>query len=404
MMSILLCVKSTSRLSASVRCVATKASPKLQLYSYGDGYLGTLGQDNFDSLSSPKLVKSLAELDLTKLSCGWSHTGVLDANGSAYVFGRTHHFRSVIRAINMHRMVPFFMKFINTVGGEQAIEAFRPIQVDIKEPVRDISCGAALTLYLTESGALYSNGGNAYGQCGTKNESSSVWEPTKINIPGKSSKVASMAAGFQHALAATKEGQVYTWGKGERGQLGFGTVNVSAPQHIVALRQKKVVKVGAGFNHSVALTDAGELFIWGKLLGADVYGRKTGSDQITPRLVQTAAPVSLMKSSFFHTFVVTDDGKLWCMGRSQASQQTEVANRKYADTHITPLAIDNSFLNNRKIIHLGGGINSTTIVTDDGKVYEWTWELGLQPLEVTKGLDVVAYERGYGSNMVLARN
>ncbi|OQR83969.1 hypothetical protein ACHHYP_14076 [Achlya hypogyna] len=369
------------------------------VYSYGDGYLGTLGQDNFDAVASPQPIKPFADIDIAKISCGWAHTGLVDADGHAYVFGRSHHFRNVIRSINMQRMMPYFMRFVNTVGGERSVEAFRPVQVEIPDKVTDISCGAALTLYRTAGGDLYANGGNSYGQCGLGNENTSVWEPAKIKLP----PVATMSAGFQHALAVTSEGQVYAWGKGERGQLGFGTVNVSAPQHIVALREKNVVQVGAGFNHSVALTDAGEVFVWGKLMGADTYGRKTGADQITPRLVQTAAPVTHMKTSFFHTFMVTEDGQLWSMGRSQASQDAQVAQRKYPETHISPTNIDNAFLRGRRVVHIGGGVHSTSLVTDDGKVFEWNYEHGIRTVEETKDLHVVAFERGYGSHIVVAR-
>ncbi|KDO28393.1 hypothetical protein SPRG_06631 [Saprolegnia parasitica CBS 223.65] len=376
---------------------STRVTPRV--YSYGDGYLGTLGQDNFDAVVAPTPIAPFDNVEIASLSCGWAHTGLLDVDGNAYVFGRSHHFRNVIRSINMQRMVPYFMKFVNTVGGERTVEAFRPTLVDLPAKTTAISCGAALSLYLTETGDLYSNGGNSYGQCGIGNENTSVWEPTKLKLP----PVATMAAGFQHALAVTTNGQVYGWGKGERGQLGFGTVNVSAPQHIVALREKNVVEVGAGFNHSVALTDAGEVFVWGKLLGADKYGRKTGEDQITPRLVQTAAPVTHIKTSFFHTFMVTEDGQLWCMGRSQASQHAEVAQRKYPETHIAPHAIDNSFLRGRRIVHLGGGVHSTSLVTDDGKAFEWDWEQGFRAINATKDLHVLAFERGYGTNFVLAK-
>ncbi|RHZ41181.1 hypothetical protein DYB26_008090 [Aphanomyces astaci] len=191
-------------------------SSKNTLYSYGDGYLGTLGHGNYDAVDAPKALAAFEGLDLVQASTGWSHTGVVDVQGKAYVFGRSHHFKNVIRAINMHRFAPWFLDFANKLGGARSVEAFLPVEVLLPEKVAEVACGSTLSLFRTESGVLYANGGNYYGQCGVGHENSSVWEAERVKLP----PVAQVAAGYQHVLALTTEGQVYSWGKGERGQLG----------------------------------------------------------------------------------------------------------------------------------------------------------------------------------------
>ncbi|KAF0684214.1 Aste57867_23800 [Aphanomyces stellatus] len=371
------------------------------IYSYGDGYLGTLGHGSYEQVPTPTPLEAFQGLELTRLSTGWSHAGVLDADGKAYVFGRTHHFRNVIRAINMRRLAPWFLDFANFLGRHRSVESFTPTEVLLPEKVVDIACGATLSLFRTESGKLYANGGNLFGQCGVGHEAATVWEPELVKMP----PIQQMAGGFQHAMALTVDGQVYSWGKGERGQLGYGTVNLSAPQHLVALREQHVRAVDVGFNYSVALTEKGELYAWGKLMGADQHGRKTGEDQTVPRLVRTSAPVVDMKSSHFHTFLLTEDGKMWVLGRSQAVRLPgQKALRTNPEMHVSPVAVDcDGILDPKRIVRLGKGVESTSIVTDDGRVFAWDWKDGLHPVEATAPFVVESYETGFGSHVFVGR-
>ncbi|RHY84959.1 hypothetical protein DYB35_007702 [Aphanomyces astaci] len=371
-------------------------SSKNTLYSYGDGYLGTLGHGNYDAVDAPKALAAFEGLDLAQASTGWSHTGVVDVQGKAYVFGRSHHFKNVIRAINMHRFAPWFLDFANKLGGARSVEAFLPVEVLLPEKVAEVACGSTLSLFRTESGVLYANGGNYYGQCGVGHENSSVWEAERVKLP----PVAQVAAGYQHVLALTTEGQVYSWGKGER---GHGTVNLSAPQQLVALRDMQVRYVDVGFNYSLAITVEGELYVWGKLMGADQHGRKNGEDQITPRLVRTSAPVVAAKSSHFHTLILT----VWVLGRSQAVHLTgEKTGRTNPEVHVSPMAVDvGGVLDPKRIVRLGKGVHNTSIIlVDDGRVFAWDWKDGLHRVDALSGYHVESYETGFGSNVFLGHS
>ncbi len=73
-----------------------------------------------------------------------------------------------------------------------------------------------------------------------------------------------MDCGFKHTVALTKEGKVYTWGEGREGELGHGDETESAlPRMVEALKEKKIVKVGAGNGYTIALSEEGELYSWG---------------------------------------------------------------------------------------------------------------------------------------------
>lgn len=288
-------------------------SPRVGLYSYGEGYLGSLGTGSYASVATPTQLPDTVDLNVKQLSAGWAHAGFITHQGDAFVFGRTLSFRDVIRSTNIQRIAPWLLSWINDFTKRRGVDTLVPMRVALPEGERakKIVCSAALTFILTESGKLFTFGANFFGQCGNNSEGVSEVDPQLVDFDGD--EVADISAGFQHGLAVTKHGAVFSWGKGERGQLGFGTANIKAPQEIIALKGKKVAQVSAGFNHSSVRTDDGELFLWGKLLNLEGKGESDG-DQVIPRLVRTSDAVTLLECSHFHTSYITGK-KVLCVER-----------------------------------------------------------------------------------------
>jgi alpha-tubulin suppressor-like RCC1 family protein len=63
----------------------------------------------------------------------------------------------------------------------------------------------------------------------------------------------------------TEGGALYTWGRGANGQLGHGdTTDQAVPKRVEpVLKDKMVVKVACGENHSAAIDDAGRVYVSG---------------------------------------------------------------------------------------------------------------------------------------------
>lgn len=75
-----------------------------------------------------------------------------------------------------------------------------------------------------------------------------------------------VAAGPEHCVALTANGDVFTWGRGQYYVLGHGSETpLAQPQMVHSLNDVRVTKVAAGENHSLALDDKGQLWSWGKL-------------------------------------------------------------------------------------------------------------------------------------------
>ena len=82
--------------------------------------------------------------------------------------------------------------------------------------------------------------------------------------------IVAVAAGKHHMLALTAEGHVYAWGGGKDGATGLGRAGTTeTPQRVLgALADALVVRIAAGHTHSLALTDAGQVFVFGTDGGA----------------------------------------------------------------------------------------------------------------------------------------
>lgn len=93
-------------------------------------------------------------------------------------------------------------------------------------------------------------------------------QPKKLMFepPRAVKKVSSSKGSDGHTLALSVEGEVFSWGDGDYGKLGHGNSSTQKyPRLIVSGLQGKVVKcISAGYRHSAAVTEDGELYTWGE--------------------------------------------------------------------------------------------------------------------------------------------
>jgi len=125
-------------------------------------------------------------------------------------------------------------------------------------------------------GAVYAFGLNSYGQLGV-GHTKDLSVPTSLpflSLPGApGGGVVSIVGGSQHTMALTADGGVFSWGRGDSGQLGIGggagNSGSSIPVASSAFRPRQVplpepaVFISANACNSAALTSSGTLFTWG---------------------------------------------------------------------------------------------------------------------------------------------
>jgi alpha-tubulin suppressor-like RCC1 family protein len=105
----------------------------------------------------------------------------------------------------------------------------------------------------TENAEVYAWGSGEYGKIGCGDEEKHRAPTLVETLQGKG--VVAVAAGGFHSVALTDDGVLYTWGGGEKGQLGHGDEkNQMLPKPVGAIADKKVTQVGCGMHHTVVIT------------------------------------------------------------------------------------------------------------------------------------------------------
>src|SRR5689334_11929119 len=82
---------------------------------------------------------------------------------------------------------------------------------------------------VTEDG-IFAWGANDNGQLGSGKSKSRELHPIQITCLGEH-KIRKISCGWDHSMALTTEGLVFTWGGGGKGQLGMGRYD-DIPQYI----------------------------------------------------------------------------------------------------------------------------------------------------------------------------
>ncbi|KAG7333754.1 hypothetical protein KOW79_002161 [Hemibagrus wyckioides] len=216
-----------------------------QLFTWGQnssGQLG-LGKDK-PSSQSPELLRSLDGIPLAQISAGGDHSFVLSISGAVFSWGRNSAGQLGLGDTN-NRHVPVCVKSLN-----QKKTVF-------------ISCGEDHTAVLTKGGLVLTVGSGQYGQLGHNSLRDEHQPRVVAELWG--SKVSQIACGGHHTLALVESSNtIYSFGRGDQGQLGNGQRSnqcVPLPVQLPPEYSSDQIKITAGGNLSalfISNMDAGQ--------------------------------------------------------------------------------------------------------------------------------------------------
>lgn len=231
------------------------------VWGCGAGFFGMLGPDNMRVHPVP--VKVEAPEGIVALVSGGSQGLALLEDGTVWSWGRDdvgqlgdgdeHGTRAGI-VIQAH------------AGREYPVRPV-PAQVLGLQDVTFVAAGGGHSLAVTKDGALYGWGSNDRGQVGDGTQEHR-YSPTKANVSG----VRAAAGAYHHTVVLLEDGTLRAFGINDRGQLGDGTTtNSTAPVEVAGLRDVvQVVATGGGgddnpggYGHNLAVTKDGDVWSWG---------------------------------------------------------------------------------------------------------------------------------------------
>lgn len=219
-------------------------------------------------------------------------------------------------------------------------------------------------------------------------------------VQGLSGRVIAFACGAFHSAAVVESGELYTWGKGEWGMLGHRTIGDEHwPRVVDPLRHTRVVAVSCGGWHTAAITEAGEVFAFGR----GEYGRLglgDTSSRITPhRVSEPSLPasaalwyalctnfpllflplgqvealrehrISSVSCGGTHTLFVSRDGQVFACGRGEfgrcgtGSSQTLLTPQRTTLRGVLPAGVPASYVAEARVSVTAGGAHSLLMMT-----------------------------------------
>ena len=175
-------------------------------------------------------------------------------------------------------------------GGAKVYSSVRPQEIAALNHIgaRSIISGQDHMIAIDLSGRLWSWGRGESGQLGleTFNHSGVPKIIEHLNLDNadarSKTKLKQVVCGKEYSAALLDSGQLYTWGKGKDGQLGQGKLeSINIPKALESMHRRHVQQIACGASHMLALTTAREVFTW----GSNQYGQLGHGEARMPCLV-----------------------------------------------------------------------------------------------------------------------
>uniref|UniRef100_K3WGV0 BTB domain-containing protein n=1 Tax=Globisporangium ultimum (strain ATCC 200006 / CBS 805.95 / DAOM BR144) TaxID=431595 RepID=K3WGV0_GLOUD len=271
------------------------------LYTVGFNSRGQLGHGTTVSMSEPSPIhteehacddtgEGIVGKRVMDVACSYFHTAIVTTDGALYTCGRND---------------------FGQLGTSDGVDkhAPHPVRFFFRHPVLAVACGQHHTLASLSSGGLVAFGKNDHGQLGMDHGSGAVAEPTRVTGALEHAVIPKLACGYYHSVAVTEDGAVYTFGRNDYGQLGLGhTKNVATPTLVETLARVRIVQVACGCYHTLALSDDGKVYPFGRNNHGQL-GLETTRDCLSPQLIPSLRNQFVRKvaAGFYHSVCLTGD-------------------------------------------------------------------------------------------------
>lgn len=321
------------------------------------------GQVGNNSASTPNQLNPISVTGLTSgvssCSTSYRHSCASTSSGYAYCWGRNEY---------------------GVFGNNTKISSTTPVQVSNLNNISHISAGAYHVCARRDDGTAWCWGRNAAGRLGdgTTTERLTPRQVVGVGGSGYLTNVTEISAGESHSCAL-KSGNVYCWGRNNRGQLGKdpGLFSSSSTPVLVS-GLSNVAQVNAGYESSCARTSSGEVYCWGNNDNG-ILGDNTSIQRNAPVQVRGLNNSGYLTNAtdLYHNLrefncVTVSGGYAYCWGLNTHSQLGDgsTATRRY------PVQVQgpggSGYLTNVK--RIVGAWHYTCAIKTDHSV--WCWGVG----------------------------
>jgi len=302
---------------------------KNSLYTFGDGDSGELGGGRRESRGTPSELREFSNVSwydfrFAKVVAGDHHVLALTSTGRVFSWGCGDEGRLGLPTLEIDVLIPIQIPSVKDIV------------------VTDIAAGCDYSILLTEHGGVLTFGSNRFRRLGHTTAYPAP-NPLSAHVFSKPTVVAGLAdmfivaaaAGQDHSVFLSKDGEVFSCGNKNCGSLGLGLPplvisdfddedegdgKAVAPPRKVEVGTlesgEAVVHVSAGEYCTLLVTTRGRLFRFGSTTGGPWQLKQESSIQTVPTLVEALARhrVTSVAGGQFHVVICTHDGEVFTYG------------------------------------------------------------------------------------------
>ena len=236
------------------------------------------------------------------------------------------------------------------------------------------SAGMSLSLAMGSDGNLYSWGLNDSGQLGRSTTITPADRPGLVTPP-TGVHFTQFTAGYSQSLAIGSDGNLYSWGDNSRGQLGRDTGSATydaTPGRVSMPTGITCTQISGGTFYSLALGSDGNIYSWGDNTQGEL-GRNTNSEQPGTLPNKVILPTGVTKytaiaAQGWCSLAMGSDGNLYSWGYNsygQMGRDTDTPTQNIDPGKVTlPTGVT-------RFTQFGAGNQHTLAVGSDGNLYSW---------------------------------
>uniref|UniRef100_A0A8C7YEA9 Secretion regulating guanine nucleotide exchange factor n=1 Tax=Oryzias sinensis TaxID=183150 RepID=A0A8C7YEA9_9TELE len=222
-----------------------------EVFVCGQNHKGQLGIGHCADIATFQICPIFNQR-VTDVACGWDFSLLLTEGGKLLACGSN--------------------AFGQLGVGETVTHTADPLLVEcLKEPIVSVAAGLRHSLAVNDSGCVYQWGNGLFSHAKRALGPNSVPSHLRSNVPclvpGLSQKKSALVkAGSAHCVCLTEEGELFLWGSNKHEQLGTSESFLPSPTPLrrSLLNGEKVSNVWSGWSHIIAQTESGRVFTWGR--------------------------------------------------------------------------------------------------------------------------------------------
>jgi myosin-5 len=240
-------------------------------------------------------------------------------------------------------------------------ETFHKESVVREEQVMDVVIGSCHSIAVTSRGKVFVWGWSDKGQCGGV---SNAPRPKLLDCEGtRDKRVVQITAGDDHSLILNSKGTVSAFGDNSKGQLGLGHYGEVIGVVAVEGLPPGVTQVASSGSQNFAVTEAGAAFMW----PYETLGKEKRSIPIAV-LIETSVTEVAAGNNF--ALLLTSSGLVYSFGINNHEGQQGHGD---CEARITPELILSLKNAGEKVTGVACGFLHSICRTSLGKVYTWGW-------------------------------